>query len=176
MDVNKDDEETKVSEPVPSLLISKELLTQIKLTKKQINELKKLENMKNGDVRVKKERTPAQLLYIKNKQEKAKAAKEAKEAAEKAIQERKEKYIEIPIPPKKVKPKKQVVIEVTDDDTNNTEETDDDIKPPRTVRRRQRFQKDKVELDTSDEERIQKIETLEKVINQFAFAPRRRRF
>ena len=101
----------------------------------------------------------------------------------KKIADIKSKYITFKVPvynkPKYPAKVARVVKEVIAKESIEADEADNDEtseeekpKPPR----RRRFQKDKVELDTSDEERVAKLESIDKALQSFTFAPRRRTF
>jgi len=147
--------------------INPALINKIKLTKRQLKELDILQRQECGyKPPTKKQIDP---LVLKEREEKKKLAKLLKEEKQR-IEAIKSTFITLKVPAvKQRKPRVKVdkeQIEADDDDTEQEEE-----KP-----RRRRFQKEKVELDTSDEERVAKLESIDKVLTQFAFAPRPRKW
>ena len=147
--------------------INPALINQIKLTKRQLKELDILQRRELGiKLPTKKPIDPA---LVKERAEKAKLAKLLKEEKER-MEYIKKTFITLKVPPVKKREKKvpseKEQIEADDEDTEQEE-----VKAPR----RRRFQKEKVELDTSDEERVQKLESIDQVLNQYPFAHKGRR-
>lgn len=188
-----------ITDQTETITIDPELISKIKLHKVQVRQLKKLQaEAINGPKPIdpvkeaKKEEAKQKRLAAKAEKEKEKAEKErlAKilEEEAKKVAERKSKYITLKVPIYKYIKKEKIVEDVVkqvkikekppkevEADEGDNEETSADEKPKPKPRHR-RFQKEKVELDTSDEERIAKLESIDNVLNQFAFAPRKRRF
>jgi hypothetical protein len=178
-----------ITDQTEIISIDPQLFTKLKLHKVQVRQLKKLqEEQSNGPKPVdpvkeaKKALATEKRLAIKAEKEKEKAEKERlaklleEEAKKKA--ELKSKFITFKVPIYKYIKKDKVAAAVKESieaDEGDNDETSEEEKPKRKPRQR-RFQKDKVELDTSDEERVSKLESIDKALNQFAFAPRRRRF
>lgn len=187
-----------ITDQTETITIDPELISKIKLHKVQVRQLKKLQaEAINGPKPIdpvkeaKKEEAKQKRLAAKAEKEKEKAEKErlAKilEEEAKKVAERKSKYITLKVPiykyikkekivedvVKQVKVKEKAPKEVEADEGDNEDTADEKPKPKP---RQRRFQKEKVELDTSDEERIAKLESIDNVLNQFAFAPRKRRF
>jgi hypothetical protein len=175
-----------VTNDTEEITVNPELIAQIKLNKTQVRQLKKLQaaTTRTKPVDEAKEAAKAE----------AKAKKAAERAAEKAEKERikklleeeakkvaetKAKYITFKVPVYKQVKKNKVVVEaeaIQADDGDNDETEEETVVSQVKAPRRRRFQKEKVELDTSDEERVAKLESIDKALNSFAFAPRRRRF
>jgi hypothetical protein len=179
-----------VTDQTELITIDPELITKIKFNKVQVRQLKKLQDEAvKGPKPVdpvkeaKKAEAAQKRLAIKAEKEKEKAEKERvaklleEEAKKKA--ELKSKYITFKVPIykyiKKDKAVAAAVKESIEADEGDNEETSEEEKPVRKPRQR-KFQKEKIELDTSDEERVAKLESIDKALNQFAFAPRKRRF
>lgn len=189
----------KVTDDTENITIDPSLISKIKLNKVQVRHLKKLQaEAVNGEKPIppinpikEAKKAEAKVKRDKVKAEKAAIIAEKKrldkllEDEAKKIADIKSKYITFKVPvynkpkyPAKVakvvkeviaKQAKEVIADEADDDETSEEEK------PRPPRRR-RFQKEKVELDTSDEERIAKLESIDNALTQFAFAPRKRRF
>jgi hypothetical protein len=176
-----------VTNQTEDITVDPALIAQIKLNKTQVRQLKKLQAATT--------RTPKPVDEAKEAAKaEAKAKKAAEKAAEKAEKERvkklleeeakkvaetKAKYITFKVPVYKQIKKNKVVVEaeaIQADDGDNDETEEETVAPQVKAPRRRRFQKEKVELDTSDEERVAKLESIDKALNSFAFAPRRRRF
>jgi len=178
-----------VTDQTEMISIDPELFTKIKLHKVQVRQLKKLQEESNKGPKpidpvkeAKKAEAAQKRLAIKAEKEKEKAEKERvaklleEEAKKKA--ELKSKYITFKVPIYKYIKKDKAVAAVKESieaDEGDNEETSEEEKPVRKPRQR-KFQKEKIELDTSDEERVAKLESIDKALNQFAFAPRKRRF
>jgi hypothetical protein len=178
-----------ITDQTEMISIDPELFTKIKLHKVQVRQLKKLqeESIKGPKPvdpvkEAKKAEAAQKRLAIKAEKEKEKAEKERvaklleEEAKKKA--ELKSKYITFKVPIYKYIKKDKAVVTVKESieaDEGDNEETSEEEKPVRKPRQR-KFQKEKIELDTSDEERVAKLESIDKALNQFAFAPRKRRF
>jgi len=178
-----------VTDQTELITIDPELITKIKFNKVQVRQLKKLQDEAvKGPKPVdpvkeaKKAEAAQKRLAIKAEKEKEKAEKERvaklleEEAKKKA--ELKSKYITFKVPIYKYIKKDKAVAAVKESieaDEGDNEETSEEEKPVRKPRQR-KFQKEKIELDTSDEERVAKLESIDKALNQFAFAPRKRRF
>ena len=148
--------------------INPALINKIKLTKRQLKELDILQRQECGyKPPTKKQIDP---MVLKEREEKKKLAKLLKEEKQR-MEAIKSTFITLKVPAiKQRKPRVKVDKEQIEADDDETEEEEE--KPPR----RRRFQKEKVELDTSDEERISKLESIDKVLTQFAFAPRPRKW
>lgn len=178
-----------VTDQTELITIDPELITKIKFNKVQVRQLKKLQDEAvKGPKPVdpvkeaKKAEAAQKRLAIKAEKEKEKVEKERvaklleEEAKKKA--ELKSKYITFKVPIYKYIKKDKAVAAVKESieaDEGDNEETSEEEKPVRKPRQR-KFQKEKIELDTSDEERVAKLESIDKALNQFAFAPRKRRF
>lgn len=170
------------------------LISKIKLNKVQVRQLKKLQaeavngekpippinpikEAKKAEAKVKRDKVKAEKAAIIA--EKVRLAKLLEDEA-KRIADIKAKYITFKVPIYKQLHKKKIVAiataakEVIEDDEADNDETSEEEKPKPS--RRRRFQKEKVELDTSDEERVAKLESIDKALEAFAFAPRKRRF
>ena len=147
--------------------INPALINQIKLTKRQLKELDVLQRRELGIKLPTKK--PIDPLLLKEREEKKLLQKLLKEEKER-MEAIKNTYITLKVPAVKKRAKKvpseKEQIEADDEDTEK-----EDVKPPR----RRRFQREKVELDTSDEERVAKLESIDQVLNQYPFATRGRR-
>ena len=180
-----------------NITIDPSLISKIKLNKVQVRQLKKLQaEAVNGEKPIppinpikEAKKAEAKVKRDKVKAEKAAIIAEKKrldkllEDEAKKIADIKSKYITFKVPvynkPKYPAKVARVVKEVIAKESIEADEADNDEtseeekpKPPR----RRRFQKDKVELDTSDEERVAKLESIDKALQSFTFAPRRRTF
>jgi hypothetical protein len=184
-----------ITDQTETITIDPELIGKIKLHKVQVRQLKKLQaEALNGPKPIdpvkeaKKEEAKQKRLAAKAEKDKEKAEKErlAKilEDEAKKVAELKSKYITFKVPIYKYIKKdkvakeavKEAVKESIEADEGDNDVTSEEEKPKERKPRQRRFQKEKVELDTSDEERVAKLESIDKALNQFAFAPRRRRF
>jgi len=178
------------------ITIDPNLISKIKLNKGQVRQLKTLQRElvtgpkpidpvkedKKAEAKIRRDKVKAEKLAIKTEQ--ARLAKLAEEEAKK-VAELKSKYITFKVPIYKyIKKDKVAVAKITkvakesieaDEDDGDNDETSEEEKPAPKARRR-RFQKEKVELDTSDEERVAKLESIDKALQSFTFAPRRRTF
>ena len=148
--------------------INPALINKIKLTKRQLKELDVLQRQECGyKAPTKKQIDP---MVLKEREEKKKLAKLLKEEQQR-MEAIKSTFITLKVPaPKPRKARVKVDKEQIEADDDETEE--EEVRAPR----RRRFQKEKVELDTSDEERIAKLESIDKALTQFAFAPRPRKW
>ena len=179
-----------------NITIDPSLISKIKLNKVQVRQLKKLQaEAVNGEKPIppinpikEAKKAEAKVKRDKVKAEKAAIIAEKKrldkllEDEAKKIADIKSKYITFKVPvynkpkyPTKVaRVVKEVIAKETEADEADNDETSEEErpKPPR----RRRFQKEKVELDTSDEERVAKLESIDKALQSFTFAPRRRTF
>lgn len=179
-----------------NITIDPSLISKIKLNKVQVRQLKRLQaEAVNGEKPIppinpikEAKKAEAKVKRDKVKAEKAAIIAEKKrldkllEDEAKKIADIKSKYITFKVPvynkpkyPAKVaRVVKEVIAKETEADEADDDETSEEErpKPPR----RRRFQKEKVELDTSDEERVAKLESIDKALQSFTFAPRRRTF
>jgi hypothetical protein len=179
-----------------NITIDPSLISKIKLNKVQVRQLKRLQaEAVNGEKPIppinpikEAKKAEAKIKRDKVKAEKAAIIAEKKrldkllEDEAKKIADIKSKYITFKVPvynkpkyPAKVaRVVKEVIAKETEADEADDDETSEEErpKPPR----RRRFQKEKVELDTSDEERVAKLESIDKALQSFTFAPRRRTF
>jgi hypothetical protein len=186
----------KVTDDTENITIDPCLISKIKLNKVQVRQLKRLQaEVVNGEKPIppinpikEAKKAEAKVKRDKVKAEKAAIIAEKKrldkllEDEAKKIADIKSKYITFKVPvynkpkyPAKVaRVVKEVIFKETEADEADDDETSEEErpKPPR----RRRFQKEKVELDTSDEERVAKLESIDKALQSFAFAPRRRTF
>lgn len=193
--VKQSNQNKKETDQTEIITIDPNLISKIKLNKVQVRQLKTLQRElvtgpkpidpvkedKKAEAKIRRDKVKAEKVAVKTEQ--VRLAKLAEEEAKK-VAELKSKYITFKVPIYKyIKKDKVAVAKVTkvakeaitaDDEDGDNDETSEEEKPK--ALRRRRFQKEKVELDTSDEERVAKLESIDKALQTFTFAPRRRTF